>query len=54
MSDQYRKAKLIVASYTCQRVPDREATMKFQSIICIQNQKSSMWTETCVPGIPKM
>lgn len=48
MFDQYRKAKLIAASYTCQRAPDREATMKFQSIICIQNQKSFMWTETCV------
>lgn len=57
MFDQYRKTKLIAASYTCQRAPDRETTMKFQSIICIQNQKSSMWTETwkhVFPGIPKM
>lgn len=36
MLDQYRKAKLIAVSYTRQRTPNWEATMKFQSIICIQ------------------
>ena len=55
MFDQYRKAKLIAASYTCQRAPNQEATMKFQFIICIQNKKKVLCEQKHVfPGIPKM
>lgn len=54
MFDQYRKAKLIAASYTCQRAPDREATMKFQSIICIQKQKKfHVNRNMCFQGFPR-
>lgn len=50
--DQYRQAKLIAASYTCQRAPNREATMKFQSIICIQKQKFTVSRNMCFQGFP--
>lgn len=54
MFDQYRKAKLIAASYTCQRAPNREATMKFQSIICTQNQKKfNVNRNMCFQGFPR-
>lgn len=55
MFDQHRKAKLIAASYTCQRAPNWEATMKFQSIICIQKQREVRCEQKHVfPGTPKM